>query len=225
MWYEVSTVGVCYTDSMKYTSFIFPFVCGILFVFIMAISSFFVFAEEIVSAQVVSQSSSLIDAVVVFFKTFGFGFGATFSVMWLIVRLVKGDLVDRMEKMENNLKESINTLVRRFERLESHFVKVGQSPVQLTKMGQELLRNSGGLDYLAANKDALLQEFSDMDDPFVIQEHATKVIREKVENNEVPVNTKWMYKRGRTNDELVDAIGIELHDMVFRSKSVSVDEG
>ena len=242
---------------MKYTSFVFPFVCGILFVAVVAMSPFSVFAEEVVSAQAGSPGYTLVDTVAVFFKTFGVGFGATFTVLWLIVRLVKGNLVDRMErmetgfegrmekmegsftnrmermeirfndrleKMEQNLKESINGLVSRLERLEIHFIKAGRSPIHLTKSGQELLHESGGFEYLVAHKDVLLQEFSDMDDPFAIQEYAIQVMRKKTENGEVPMNTKWMYKKGRTTDHFVDAVGTELHDMVLRSKGIPVDE-
>ena len=215
---------LCYTETMKYTSFVFPFVCGILFVAVVAMSPFFVFAEEVVSVQAGSPGYTLVDTVAVFFKTFGVGFGATFSVLWLIVRLVKGDLVDRVEKMEQNLKESINGIVSRLERLEIHFIKSVQSPVQLTKSGQELLHESGGFEYLVAHKDALLQEFSDMDDPFAIQEYAIQVMRKKTENGEVPMHTKWMYKKGRTTDQFVDAVGTELRDMVLRSKGIPVDE-
>ncbi|MCY4577027.1 MAG: hypothetical protein OXB96_01155 [Candidatus Kaiserbacteria bacterium] len=186
---------------------------------------FFVFAEGSVPVQDVSQGYSIVDAVVVFFKTFGVGFGGAFGVMWLIVRMVKGDLKDCMEKMEKTLKESIDDLKKRFERIENCIIKVSDSPIKLTEVGQKVLRESGGLDYLASNKDSLLQEFFDTDDPFVIQERAVKIIREKMEVGEFVANTEWLYKNGSTTDQVVDAVGTELRDMVFRVKGIDVDTG
>ena len=108
--------------------------------------------------------------------------------------------------------------------MEDRFIKVGESPVRLTKAGQKVLRGSGGLDYLIDNKDTLLQEFSDVDDPSVIQERATKIVREKIEGGEFVVHTKWLYEDGRTTDQVVDAVGIELRDMVFRFKGMPESE-
>ena len=199
-----------YTDAMKYIARTSLFWLGVFL--IVAAIPFFASAEEIVAVQEVSQGHTVIDAVITFFKTFGIGFGGTVGILWIIIRLVKGNLKDRMgtmeadlrdrmgtmevdlkdrmatmetnlkdrmEKMEHALRESINGLVKRFERMEDHPIKKSDSPVRLTEGGQRVLRGSGGIEYLGANKDALLREFSDTDDQFIIQERATKIIREK----------------------------------------------
>ena len=50
-----------------------------------------------------------------------------------------------------------------------------------------------------------------------------KLFVKKIENNEFAVNTKWLYEDGRTTDQVADAVGIELRDMVFRAKNIPVD--
>ena len=113
-----------YTDAMKYIIF-----AGFLWfgVFVVGMLLLTPFVSEVVFAQEVVSEYSVLDTVVVFLETFGLGFGGIFGVMWLIVRLVKGDLrdrmeqmegtfKDRMEKMEKGFKVSIDGLIKRFEK-------------------------------------------------------------------------------------------------------------
>ena len=99
------------------------------------------------------------------------------------------------------------------------------SPMKLTEEGEKLLNDSGGKKYLKDNESEVLKQFDDVNNAFDIQERAKSVIRKKVgETNGLEDIKKYLFDNGKTADDIILVMGLELRDMVLSDKGVEVEQ-
>ena len=100
-----------------------------------------------------------------------------------------------------------------------------QSPLTLTDVGATLLRDSGGKKYIEDNKETLLKKFDGVNNAFDIQERAKGLIREKIkETNGLEDIKKYLFNNGKSIDDIVLVMGLELRDVVLKYKDISVGQ-
>ncbi len=100
-----------------------------------------------------------------------------------------------------------------------------QSPLTLTDAGNALLCDSGGKKYIEDNEKSLIKNFNDLDNAFDIQEKAKDIIREKMKEPNALKNIKiYLFDNGKSVEDIVLVMGLELRDAVFKHKGIAVEQ-
>ena len=95
----------------------------------------------------------------------------------------------------------------------------------LADVGTTLLHDSGGKKYIEANRESLLKKFDGINNAFDIQEKAKNVIREKVgETNGLEEIKKYLFNNGKSTEDIVLVMGIELRDTVFKHRNIKIEQ-
>ena len=129
-----------------------------------------------------------------------------------------------------NIENTVSNRDKHGERLAALESKVGlwnkenlktESPVSLTDKGHLLLKESGAEEHITNNKKDLLKHFSEMDDPFDIQEKALKIATEELRKDK-KIKAYLFQKGAKGIEEVAEVAGIALRDIVFKEKGMKV---
>ena len=139
---------------------------------------------------------------------------------------------DRFESMNERMNSKFENINNRLEKmnirlagieailpiLKSKTLSKSASPERLTEVGEKVLYGSGCRQYLEDNKEGLLRQFDDIQAPFDIEEKAKDVIRNSRKDIDKYINKDFMYNDGRSFDDVVSVLGLELRDMVLYAR-------
>ena len=137
--------------------------------------------------------------------------------------------VNKIDTVVEKIVEKLDAIADRVSMLEGIYegkaLAKEQSPLTLTEVGRTLLHDSGGKKYIEDNKESLLQEFRDVDNAFDIQERAKDVMREKIrETNGLADIKTYLFTNGKSVEDIVLVVGLELRDVVFAHKGITVEQ-
>ena len=142
---------------------------------------------------------------------------------------------ERFEKMDNRFEK----MEGRFEKMEGGFEKMNNrlagieavlpilkdkilglsaSPMRLTEVGEKVLNKSGCRQYLEDNKGDLLKQFDDAKTPFDVEEKAKDIIRNSRKEMDSYIDKDFMHDDGKSFDDVVFVLSIELRDMVLNAR-------
>ena len=119
------------------------------------------------------------------------------------------DMHGRISELEGAQKERLAT---------------SKSPMSLTDAGKKMLEDSGGKNYIHSHKEVLFDEFSDADTAFDIQERAKSVIRERLDHSDFKEIKEYLYKEGKSVDDIVLVMGLYLRDEALKNKNIGVEQ-
>ncbi|MCY4577009.1 MAG: hypothetical protein OXB96_01065 [Candidatus Kaiserbacteria bacterium] len=97
-----------------------------------------------------------------------------------------------------------------------------KSPMTLTEAGERVLKESGGEVYLKSNKDRLVERFTMIKNAFDIQEKAKDIIRQEMQTDSFEKIKEYLFKEGKSADDIELVMGLRLRDVVLESRGIPV---
>ena len=148
------------------------------------------------------------------------GFVVLVQIISFTVWLSKiGQKVEGMRKKCEGYDMLIERVATMEGRMEPYVKR--ESPLVLTEKGEKVLEKSGAKKYIESNKENLIKGFEHIDIPLDIQEKAKHVMNEKLrEDNAIK---DYVFREGEDMDNLAMVAGIELRDIVFAYKGITIE--
>ena len=159
------------------------------------------------------------------------------------------ELRKTIENMNNRINSKFENINSKFENINSRFENINSrlekinvrlagieavmpmlkkkalgmsgSPMRLTEEGEKVLNSSGCRQYLEDNKEDLLRQFDDIKTPFDVEEKAKDIIRSSRKDMDRYIDKDFMHDDGKSFDDVVFVLGIELRDMVLHAREES----
>ena len=139
------------------------------------------------------------------------------SVLIFIFKNVWGDIKE-LKKTTGKMNNRLASIEAVLPILRGKILGVSDSPMKLTQEGEKVLNGSGCRQYLEDNKENLLKQFDNIKIPFDIEEKARNIIRNSREDMDSYINKDFMHNEGKSFDDVIFVLGIELRDMVLHAK-------
>ena len=145
--------------------------------------------------------------------------GSVLACTWHLSRILAkiDQRVGNIEKKTSKYDELIEDMVRMRTEVDIYLKK--ESPLKVTDEGEAFLKRSGARGYIEKYRKNLLKDFSNIHEPFNIQEKAVEIMNNNLRGEEDV--TKFVYENGEDMERLAKVAGVALRDIVLKEKGMA----
>ena len=151
-------------------------------------------------------------------------------IKWLKddINWLKGD-IKRINNSIDTIKDGQVATGERLTRIETilEIWYKGNSPLELTKLGEEKLKESGAKDYIDENIDKLCEEkFEDTKNDYEVYNRANEVIEELWKNptDSFEAVKRQVYVKGMEKNRFITIVSIALQSAVCAKKGIPINK-